>query len=437
MNAVDHDVVVVGAGLAGLAAARRCLTSGLSVRVLEARDRVGGRTWSRDIAGRSVDLGAEWVSPGHHRAVMAELDRYGMSTTKAPEPATTTWSLEGTPRTARHALGDAQRREFERLCAAVDEQAARVDVDDPRWHEATAADDMPMADYLDRWKPDPLVRSYFLLNAFALMGADERRYTAAHFLHEVAAFGSCAEAFTGESDRIAGGCVGIARALAGDVGADALSFGSVVTGVAVFEEDGTVEVRTGEGALRARAVVLAVPLNVLRDLDLGVALTQEARSVIRSGHVGAISKVWTWAPGPKEDSASYGWPDVPESYGVPVPGGRVLAALQIVAAGDSASANEQIAAELTRRHPGLPLAETLAHDWVADPYARGTWYSPGVGQTTGVFDLANQPGPCFFAGGDVSRRWAGWMDGALTSGDDAGARATSFVQTGTSAEARG
>ena len=74
------DVVVLGAGLAGLSAARELTESGLDFVVLEARDRVGGRTYTVpfEAAGCSVDLGAEWVAPGHHSALVAELARYGI-----------------------------------------------------------------------------------------------------------------------------------------------------------------------------------------------------------------------------------------------------------------------------------------------------------------------------------------------------------------------
>lgn len=50
-----------------------------------------------------------------------------------------------------------------------------------------------------------------------------------------------------------------------------------------------------------------------------------------------------------------------------------------------------------------------------------------VGQGRGWYELASQPGPCFFAGGDLSRLWIGWMDGALTSGTDAAGRALAYV----------
>ena len=74
------ETVVVGVGLAGLCAARDLSGAGRQVVLLEARDRVGGRTYSVpfEAAGLTVDLGAEWVDPDQHQAMMQELARYGI-----------------------------------------------------------------------------------------------------------------------------------------------------------------------------------------------------------------------------------------------------------------------------------------------------------------------------------------------------------------------
>jgi monoamine oxidase len=61
---VRADVAIVGAGLAGLTAARELRAAGASVLVLEARDRVGGRTASEVIDGVVLDMGAQWFGPG-------------------------------------------------------------------------------------------------------------------------------------------------------------------------------------------------------------------------------------------------------------------------------------------------------------------------------------------------------------------------------------
>ncbi|GEP48555.1 FAD-dependent oxidoreductase [Microbacterium saccharophilum] len=63
MNEITRDVVIVGAGAAGLTAANQLRKAGLSVAVLEARDRVGGRLWTDTIEGAMLEIGGQWVSP--------------------------------------------------------------------------------------------------------------------------------------------------------------------------------------------------------------------------------------------------------------------------------------------------------------------------------------------------------------------------------------
>jgi monoamine oxidase len=437
MTELTSDVIVVGAGLAGLVAARTCQDAGLRVRVLEARDRIGGRTWSREVAGTRLDLGAEWVSPGHHAAVMAELERHGIDLAPAAEADEVFWSVAGRHARAAEILTEAEQEELLALFARVDDDSRRIDFDDPRWHEPVTDLDVPLETYLDRRAAAGAVREVFLLNAFALMGADATRYSALQLLHEVAGFGSCQEAFSGESDRISGGTMAIAAAIAEEVG-DVVTYRAPVDHVSV-RADGAVEVSTGDEVLAARAVVMALPVNVLARIQLDLPLSAAARIVIAEGHAGAITKVWSLAQGLPSPYWAFGWPDVPESYGIEADAGTCVAGFQLVSGRDSTAATATALTTLRSRHPEASFDENAlpTHDWVEDPASRGTWHTTRVGQAQGWFDLAAQPGPCFFAGGDLSRRWVGWMDGALTSGADAGRRAVAQVTGGLVPDVRG
>ena len=79
MSKLKRDVVMIGAGPSGLTAARELKRAGLSVAVLEARDRVGGRTWTDTVDGAMLEIGGQWVSPDQ-TALLALLEELGLET---------------------------------------------------------------------------------------------------------------------------------------------------------------------------------------------------------------------------------------------------------------------------------------------------------------------------------------------------------------------
>jgi len=138
-----HDVAVLGAGLAGLSAARDLAAAGADVAVLEARNRAGGRVEQTELAdGRLVQLGGEVVGPGH-TAYRGVVDELGLTLVDAfPSlPGEDTWVLAG-GRVLGDWLTEAEREAFERAEDAFRALAGTIDPDDPWSH--------PDADRLDR-----------------------------------------------------------------------------------------------------------------------------------------------------------------------------------------------------------------------------------------------------------------------------------------------
>ena len=95
----DVDVVVIGAGFAGLVAARELGRAGLGVLVLEARDRVGGRTWTDRRLGHDLELGGTWVHWVQPHT-WAEMTRYGREVTRSPAVEEAYWLGAGGARRA-------------------------------------------------------------------------------------------------------------------------------------------------------------------------------------------------------------------------------------------------------------------------------------------------------------------------------------------------
>ncbi len=139
---ITRDVVIVGAGAAGTTAANELRRAGLSVAVLEARDRVGGRLWTDEIEGAMLELGGQWVSPDQDalKETIAELgletfDRYreGDSVYVGPDGAVHRFTGEMFPVSAETEAVIAE------ITERLDAMVAEIDPDRP-WEHPNAAE---------------------------------------------------------------------------------------------------------------------------------------------------------------------------------------------------------------------------------------------------------------------------------------------------------
>jgi putrescine oxidase len=258
------DVVVVGAGVTGLTAARRLRDAGLSVRVLEARDRVGGRLLTDDVDGVRLEVGGQWVSPDQTAllAVLDELDlatyprhREGESVYLGRDGVRRTFTGDAFPVPARTAA------EVERLTAELDRLAAGMDPLRPWEHpDADELDRVTFAEWLERRTDDAEARDNIALYVGPAMLTKPTHafsaLTAVLMAASAGGFSNLVDADFILDRRVVGGLHEVPLRLAERLGDD-VRLAAPVT--AIDWDDGGVTVTADGTCVRAAHAVLAVP----------------------------------------------------------------------------------------------------------------------------------------------------------------------------------
>lgn len=408
----EVEVVVVGAGLAGLRAARDLQEAGHAVRVLEARNRVGGRAFSQTVEGRVLELGGSWFAADHHE-VRGELERHRLPIRKYAPLVHARWRTGGE---LRYGLPVpwAELGPLERILHRIDADALAVGAGDTRLEARSAAE------YIDALQPSAAARD-FLLGWWQLMaGTPPERGAVTEVLASIASHGGLSGLVTCLASGPANGWSALAETMSAELD---VRLGAPV--VAVEERGESVVVRLAGGhEVAARAVIVALPLNCLPDVEFLPALPEAIREVGRAnagcavkvvalvrsvaphgiavGHERGLPLHW-WYADDLEDGLTrligFGWHD-PEF---------------------DPCDQRQVAAALEGYFPEALLAAHASHDWNADPYSRGTWLTAEAGCAHLCDPSRFGPrGRIAFAGSDIAHEEAGWFEGALRSGAAAG-----------------
>jgi monoamine oxidase len=293
---VDADVCVVGAGYAGLTAARRLQQNGKTVAVLEARDRVGGRIWTQKLSdGSPVDRGGAWLGPKHD-AMFGLAREMGVSTYKTwvkgahllVDGARTRRYTGLIPKISPLAVGTIAWTQLK-----VDRMSKQLPLDAP-WTAKRAAewDARTLADFLEHTGiRTKIARDLFEMAVRGLFTGDLNDVSFLHFLFLVRGHGSINTLFSIENgaqeNMIEGGAGSIARLMADELG-DAIHLSAPAR--SITQHDDHVVVIADDRTVSARHVVVAVPPALALEIEFDPVLPDDRLTLYRNDVGGPETK---------------------------------------------------------------------------------------------------------------------------------------------------
>jgi monoamine oxidase len=443
---MDTDVVIAGAGLAGLSAARTLRAAGLDVVVLEARDRVGGRTLNHELEpGKVVEVGGQWVGPTQTR--LLELAReIGVGT--FPTHANGQHLIVAgdrhvrytglIPRLSPHVLADYGQAQLR-----LELMARRVPVEAP-WRARRAAewDGMTFWSWIRRATHTKLCAELLRLTCEAVWACEPEDVSLLHVLFYIRSAGSLNTLIGtdggAQQDRFAGGSQRLSLVMAEQLG-DVVRLSTPVRSIA--QDGGGVTV---EG-VRARGAIVAIPPALTARIAFDPLLPAPRDQLVQRMPQGSVIKCMAiydepfWrADGLSGQATATRGPVKVMFDNTPPDGtpGVLLGFLEGAEARElgewSVDARRSAVVESFVRAFGLRAAQPTGYverSWAHEEFSRGCYgcYMPPGAWTAHGPALRAPIGRIVWAGAETAEVWMGYMDGAVRSADRAAREVQSLL----------
>ncbi|KIX98637.1 uncharacterized protein Z520_05938 [Fonsecaea multimorphosa CBS 102226] len=416
----QYDVAVVGGGFAGTVAARDLSKEGISVVLLEGRNRIGGRTYTGEAFGTQLDLGGtyvHWTQPN----VWHELQRHNLTRLVPPldQGEKVFWLAEdkvhsGTQADFLSAVGPAMAR-------LVGDARARFPmpfdihaVPNSEIRTETIEDRMNSLN-LTSYERDVLEGALAgVCHSFSKHGMEQLLWTVAAYFGEYMAFFETAGTFA-----IQGGTKALVDAIMAESSADVL----LSTPVSAIADDGsqvTVTTRGGQ-QISARSVVVAVPINTIADIKITPEVPAPVRTMIEQRNPTLANKLWVRVKGEIEPFGIFAPigknPINAARTEVRHEGDTLIMCICSDAAAIDYNDLDAVQAALRVFVPDIEVVGTACHDWVADEFSQGGWMMHRPGNLTGAAPQMRQAhGRIYFAGADIAAIDVGAIEGAMETG---------------------
>jgi monoamine oxidase len=432
-------VIVIGAGLAGLSAARHLIKKGVDVEVLEARDRVGGRTLNHVFGdGSIVEVGGQWVGPTQDHA-LALIEELGLETFDTYDTGDYIVSLKGKikkftgdtfglPPHVLIEVGISQKR--------LEAMAAKVPLDAP-WTSPKAIDwdGQTLESWLRKHLRFEQSREFWRAITAAIFSAEATEISLLHFLFYCHSGGMLdrlmGTAEGAQKSRIVGGSQLISQVMADQLGGRVHLEEPVL---AIEQANGGVTVTTPRGEYKADAAIVTIPQHLIGNIAFTPPLPTRRQQLVQNVPMGAVIKIIAKYPTPfwREDKMSGFGVSLDHPVSITFDNsppddscGMLLGFFEGAHARQASALSIEerrkvfvdTLVELFGSRAANPI-EVVELDWTAEKWSGGCYgghLGPGVWTQLGD-ELVKPFGLIEWAGTETAAEWNGYMDGAIASG---------------------
>lgn len=443
MSGVKCDVIVIGAGVSGLYAAKLLAKQGVEVLVLEARDRVGGRLYTiQDKVGGYVDVGGAYVGPTQHR-VMRLTHELGLSLYRVNTREKSilnlqgTWAaVHGTIPTFRNPLVNA---DLNRILNLIDDMAATIPLGAP-WQapDAQKWDSMTFQEFIDKVCWTSTVKSFLAITCKTVLCVEPWEVSLLFVINDIASGQGIKQTLSVENGaqelKIVGGAMQLATGMA-KLMKDRVLLGKPVVRVEQDKSGASVYCANGE-IYKADYVISALPPALLNRINFLPSLPPLRLQLIQRIPMGSIIKTMMYYERPfwrdrgfcgemtcDHGPVLYCVDDSKPDGSSPCIMGFVLAnqARELVRLSpeERKTAIMKHYAKVFRDDEFLKPIHYLEKNWMEDEYSGGCYCAampPGVLTSFGRAMKAPH-GRVLFAGAEIASYWSGYMEGALETGE--------------------
>jgi monoamine oxidase len=443
------DVLVVGAGLSGLYAARILQRAGLTVTVLEARDRIGGRVLSQRLSnGTTIDLGGQWIGPEQKR-IYALAKEYGLKTIVTHTQGDNIFLADGKYQRTTDTVPPMSvpgKLDTLQLSWRLDRLIKQIAVVDPCQHQrAKQMDNQSFREWLQQNASSKEAREFWLHVAEEDLCASADRFSPLEWLQQLATMGGLEGLEKSGHEFFADGAQNLAQCMADELG-DCIH---TETPVQALKRHGQfVQVMTARGDFFGKRVILALPPQLIESISFDDSLTNRPDCKPKDRILGQVTKTlivydhaW-W-----RDRGLSGVTSTPtEIISTLVDSSGFDGKPGILAAFSSGQRAVQLSLmdDETRYKAVLSyldnvlgkasgqLTDFISMDWTSEEWSQGGYASRrSIGGWSDSHTLTYPFDGIHFAGTETATEWRSLMEGALQSGE----RASREVLNALSAEA--